>query len=145
MYEVLGKKTKNTTSDAFIIDGETTNDSNIIAARFNEFFISIGNSNTDTDQEQFQTYLCDQQFANLAFREISTEETMRIIHKLKNKHSCGHDEFSTALLKTVQHELAPSITLVINQSLNTAIFPDKLKIAKVIPVYKKGENNVFNN
>ena len=147
IYEVLGRNKKNTTSDAFIIDGENTHDPNIISARFNEFFINIGNSNTDTDtdQEQFKTYFRDQQFANLTFREITTEETIRIIHKLKNKHSCGHDEISTALLKTVQHELAPSITLVINESLKTGIFPDKLKIAKVIPVYKKGEDNVFNN
>ena len=114
-------------------------DPNIIAAKFNEFFINIGNSNTDTDQEQFKTYLRDQQFANLAIREITTEDTMRIIHKLKNKHNCGHDEISTALLKIVQHELAPSITRVINKSLNTRIFPDKLKIVKVIAVYKKGK------
>ena len=89
------------------------------------------------DQEQFKTYLREQQFANLAFREITIEETMRIIQKLKNKHSCGHDEISTALLKTVQHEFASAKTLVINQSLNTGIFPDQLKIAKVIPVYRK--------
>ena len=87
IYEVLGKETqKNTTSDAFIIDGETTHDPNIIAAKFNEFFINIWNSNTDTDtdtvQEQFQTYLREQQFSYLAFRELTTEETMRIIHKL---------------------------------------------------------------
>ena len=145
IYKVLGKNKKNTTSDAFIIDGEKTHDPNIIAARFNEFFINIGNSNTDTDQEQFKIYFRDQQLANLTFREITTEETIRIIHKLKNKHSCCHDEISTVLLKTVQHELAPSITLVINQSLKTGIFPDKLKIAKVIPVYKKREDNVFNN
>ena len=35
--------------------------------------------------------------------------------------------------------LQSSITLVINQSLKTGMYPDKLKIAKVMPVYKKGE------
>ena len=29
--------------------------------------------------------------------------------------------------------------------LTTGIFPDKLQIAKVIPVYKKGEQTVFSN
>ena len=41
IYKVLGKNKKNTTSDAFIIDGKKTHDPNIIAARFNEFFINI--------------------------------------------------------------------------------------------------------
>ena len=38
-----------------------------------------------------------------------------------------------------------ALVLIINQSFNSGIFPDKLKIAKIIPIYKKGEKNVFNN
>ena len=34
---------------------------------------------------------------------------------------------------------------MINQSLCTGIFPDKLKIAKVIPLYKKDDNKSFGN
>ena len=41
------------------------------------------------------------------------------------------------MMKFLQHELASAITLASNQSLNAGIFPDKLKIAKVIQVYKK--------
>ena len=33
------------------------------------------------------------------------------------------------------------ITLIINQSLMSGIFPDKLKIAKVTPIYKKMTKN----
>ena len=35
--------------------------------------------------------------------------------------------------------------MLINQVLNTGIFPDKLQIAKVIPIYKKGEPQLFEN
>ncbi len=37
------------------------------------------------------------------------------------------------------------ITLIINQMLNTGIFPHKLKIAKIIPIYKKDDETIFTN
>ena len=45
--------------------------------------------------------------------------------------------------------IAPSIlkplTLIINQSLFTGIFPEKLKIAKVIPLHKKEDKSIMDN
>ena len=57
---------------------------------------------------------------------------------MKSKHSCGHDSISTALLKQIKTEISLPITLIVNQCLTTGIFPNKLKIAKVVPVFKKG-------
>ena len=37
------------------------------------------------------------------------------------------------------------LTIVINQVLNNGIFPDKLKIAKVVPIFKKGDSALTNN
>ena len=34
---------------------------------------------------------------------------------------------------------------IFNKSLQKGIFPDKLKIAKVIPVFKSGEESCLNN
>ena len=61
------------------------------------------------------------------------------------KSSCGHDGLSMKLLKQFKTALIIPITSVINQSINTGIFPDKLKIAKVIPLFKKDDNTVFTN
>ncbi len=41
--------------------------------------------------------------------------------------------------------LTKPITLIINQMLNTGIFPDKLKIAKILPIYKKDDQTLFTN
>ena len=59
--------------------------------------------------------------------------------------SNGHDGISSELLKLVNDDISSCITLIINQSLTTGIFPDKLKIAKVTPVYKKCDKKLINN
>ena len=48
-------------------------------------------------------------------------------------------------MKQIAPIIIPSITLIINQSLSTGIFPDKLKIAKIIPLFKKNDPHQFNN
>ena len=49
------------------------------------------------------------------------------------------------LLKKVKNILCDPITLIINQSLNTGIFPSKLKKAKVIPLFKKEDPRILDN
>ena len=67
------------------------------------------------------------------------------IFRLKLKTSCGHDGISTKLLKSIKHEASHAITIIMNQSINTGIFPDKLKFAKAIPIFKKGDKSLFEN
>ena len=49
------------------------------------------------------------------------------------------------LIKAIKTEIIPALTCIFNQSLNTGIFPEKLKIAKVIPIHKKGSLNDISN
>ncbi len=53
---------------------------------------------------------------------------IQIIDKLKQKAICGFDDISTKLIKLVTVE---PLTAIINPMLNTGIFPDLLKIAKI--------------
>ena len=60
---------------------------------------------------------------------------------LKNKSSTGFDDISMRLIKAIKTEMIPALTCIFIQSLNTGIFPEKIKTAKVIPIYKKGSLN----
>ncbi len=53
--------------------------------------------------------------------------------------------FKTKLIKTTKAILTKFITLIINQMLNTGIFPDQLKMAKITPIYKKECGTLFTN
>ena len=69
----------------------------------------------------------------------------KTINNLPTKNSCGYDDISSKLLKVIAPVIIKPLTLLINQVLNTGLFPDKLKIAKVIPIYKKGDPQLFEN
>ena len=59
--------------------------------------------------------------------------------------SYGFDGISSWLLKLIKPVLTKYLTLITNQILTTGIFPDKLKTAKVIPIYKKGDETLSCN
>ena len=48
-------------------------------------------------------------------------------------------------MKLIAGDISKCITLIINQSLHSGIFPDKLKIAKVTPIHKKGDSKLITN
>ena len=68
-----------------------------------------------------------------------------IITKLKNKSTCGYDRLSNKLLKLISNDIAGALTIIVNQTFASGIFPDRLKIAKVTPVYKKGNIHDLSN
>ena len=82
---------------------------------------------------------------DFTFELITEETTMTILNNLKPKPSCGYDGISTKLLKTCKLEICKSVILIINQTLSTVIFPDSLKVAKVIPLYEKGDKALFDH
>ena len=68
-----------------------------------------------------------------------------MINVLNNKSTYGFDRISTKLLKNMKMELCHQLQLIINQSLDHGIFPQKLKMAKVIPIYKKDDEKLLTN
>ena len=79
------------------------------------------------------------------FTDVNEDIIVNIINKLPNKNSCGYDNFSTKIIKALKDSLIKPLTLIINQILNTGVFPSQLKIAIVIPIFKKDDNKIFNN
>ena len=49
------------------------------------------------------------------------------------------------IIKAIKTEIIPALTCIFNQSSNTGMFSEKLKIAKVKPVHKKGSLNYISN
>ena len=71
---------------------------------------------------------------------------MQIINNLPNKNSCRFDGISTIVMKSIKNIILKSLTLIINQIINS-LFPNKLKIAikKITPIFKKDDRTLFTN
>ena len=134
----------------FTIDNKSITDHKEIADQFNIFFANIGaklSSGNDRHNEDksFSDYLNNPTENRFNFSVINVSEVLMIINKLKNKNSSGVDEISNKLLKSIGTELSKPLTIIINQCLLTGIFPDLLKIAKVKPLFKRGDVCQLNN
>ena len=91
------------------------------------------------------SYLTNDIRCNFAFRLIDNNATMRIIKNSKISTSKGHDGISSELLKLITNGISKCITVIINQSLTSGIFPNSLKLAKVTPIFKKENNKLITN
>jgi hypothetical protein len=144
---ILNKtKKKKQFPEYFCVEGEQIRDKLEIANKFNIYFTNIGptlaNSIIQPLGKSFTTFLNKTISSKLTFHEVTTDYVNKLIDKLRTKTSSGFDGISTKLLKYIKDLLLFPLTLTINQSLKTGIFPEILKTAKVIPLFKK-ENDAF--
>ena len=111
------------------------------------FFTNVGQKIAKDIQydgnKNYSYYLNKQINSTFTFKNIDEIIVKKTINNLPTKNSCGYDDISSKLLKVIAPVIIKPLTLLINQVLNTGIFPDLLKIAKVIP--KKGDPQLFEN
>ena len=100
----------------------------VLANQLNLYFSNIGSNLASqivaSDQKSYTGYLHSPCNIAFNFKEITVQYTKEIIDSLKAKSSCGVDGLSVKLLKLIKEEMSTSLTLVINQSLLSSIFPD---------------------
>ena len=82
-------------------------------------------------------FLSNNQDENFNFTAVDENDIRKIAEKMDNKKSCGIDEISNIILKFIIDILINPLTIINNQILETGLFTDKLKIAKVTYLFKK--------
>ena len=64
---------------------------------------------------------------------------------MKTNKSTGLNSIPTQILKISNQIICKPLTYLINLSFSNGIFPDLLKTSNVIPVFKSGENQDYDN
>jgi hypothetical protein len=68
-----------------------------------------------------------------------------VVSKLKGKTSAGFDEVPEFLVKECIQNIKKTLSFVFSESINHGSFPNLMKIAKVRPVYRKGDRRDISN
>ena len=120
-------------------DRITTN-KETIANHFNDYFSNIGPTlakNVPTVEKPFYSFLENKNQCSLFLMPTNSLEIMKIVKGFKDNRSTGNDDVSNHLLKYIIHEIIVPLEHIFNLSLVQGVVPDLIKIAKVVPIFKK--------
>ena len=76
---------------------------------------------------------------------VDENEVHKVVESCKNKSSTDADGLSMNIVKRVITTIIKPLTHVFNTSFKTGVFPDKLKIAKIIPIFMDGNKENSSN
>ena len=76
---------------------------------------------------------------------IIPQELIEIVKEMKCSKAQGHDGFDTILLKHIIKEIATPLTHIFNHSFQEGVFPTKFKMAKIVPIFKSGDQSDMSN
>lgn len=134
------------------IDGETIKEELKVSEQFNNFFIKkIKNLrsklNSTTKFDPFEKLRKKMRKTNLLFslKPVTESQIIKIVRSLNNTNRTGTDTISTKILKDAIGVLVTPITWIVNTSILTGTFPEIWKMAKVIPILKKGNAKLLKN
>ena len=128
-------------------DGSITNDKVLISEKFNDFFTGVGPSLAKKIPTQVISPLhyMGNRVQNSIFLEPVHPSEIDVIMKDMKNSAPGHDGITLNVLKLSLSSIKTPLTHILNISLSEGVFPEELKIANVIPLFKADDPMLFNN
>ena len=118
-----------------------------IANNFNDYFLNTPKDLCNKLPSQTKdpcSYLKGFVNESLFMNPTSEDEVMKILSGLTNS-SAGHDEIDIKAIKGVASNILKPLVHICNLSLAMGTIPSELKIARVVPIHKKGPKDKFSN
>ena len=141
------KTFKNDIQKRMAIDGIEIYDQNKTANGFNKYFTKIWTklaSSIPVSSKVFKQFM-NVSKALLQEYALMDEELEKAFNSLKSNKSSRFDDISSSVVKFCASGIFNPLKHIFNLSLQTGIFPNGMKIARVSPIFKKGEEFFFTN
>ena len=76
---------------------------------------------------------------------VLQEDIITTVNTCKSKTSCDHNNIDMVIIKQVINYIVKPLAHVCSTSFEYGVFPDNMKVAKVVPLFKAGDRSVFSN
>ena len=125
-------------------------DSKRISNEFGKYFSTIGNEYSNRikpPNKCIGSYLnvIPKNTDSIFLAPTTSVEIRSLISKLPNKKSSGFDNIDNIILKEIKDCVLTKLGEIFNLSMLEGVFPEKMKLAEVVPLYKSKENFLMNN
>ena len=112
----------------------------------NNYFATIAEKtkeNINPSRKYFSHFLKNRHHNSFFLSPTSKSEMLSVISSL---YSVGPNSIPIKIiLKLLKNDISSQLADIFNISFSTGVFPTILKVAKVVPVYKKGSKLDFSN
>lgn len=125
-------------------DGVKIEDPEEIANKFNSYFTEIAQNlakNIPDPLSPLESYLSPPITNSFGLEDTTSEEIIKLNQTIRLSHSKGIDDIDPFVASPSINIIAQPLSEIVNCSFNTGIFPSALKIAKVVPIFKRGERS----
>ena len=146
---VVNKNRSKSPSQKFKHNGKIIEDGQEIATRFNDFYINVGENlakkipKTNKHHTEYMQTI-NPNNATFIQTEVKEDEILKIITNFKDS-AAGWDDLKPSIVKHVKKYIQYPLAYISNLSLSTGVFPDSLKLANVVPIYKSKDHMEFSN
>ena len=117
--------------------------------KMNEHFVTIGkklSANVKSTTEQgFKKFLGKRQMSSIVLRPTDEHEVIEILASLSNNKSPGYIGIPVTLIKESKFVIGRYLSNSLNKCITNGIFPDILKVAKVVALHKGGSKSELSN
>ena len=146
---VLGRK-KGSTDFKIDINGKIEVDEVDIANKFNSYFSSIAEKLVEeipspSSKKVVKDYLGTALKKSMQFTPTRPSEVYKIIKSLVSKISSSWDGFPQKVISVCPFNICVALSHIFNLSLTEGVFPTKMKMAKVVPIFKEGTKSKVEN
>ena len=149
LNEVINKrKSRSPFPSSFKSEGKTITDPEEIADKFCKYFTNIGPNLAGEIREvnsSASSFIGDVNLPPITLKPTNPCELESICSMFASGKAPGYDNISMRVIKHSIHLISAPLSNIINLSLQKGIFPDKLKLTKVIPIYKANDPSLFTN